>query len=683
MANEHPFQNLFETLGRLPLAHAESVNRHAYEILYDILSVPVEKTGRCILLRAPRAGHGKTHLLSRIQHHLGSSHEFIPLHASFGCQIDAATVIDDSLRRLVRPLPASGGLCVLDLVTRRLFSAALQPLVGSGEVPCQDREGALTALRTRPIETFDFHHPNAVTAHWARENFEVLGPRLSVELAQRCALPAREVSFWVETLFRFAATPVENPVRLRALADSVHAGSPADGVLMERLEALLGMLAQLMRVVLVADDLEGFSTDETAALRLAAFLGELRQSVERLDVILSLNQDIWQSAFVPRLSGGLADRLSEVVVELNPLTEDEMVALLESRVPGLGSRVLSRMDRDSAGTHARGLIRAAGVAWLRASAMDSQTPTPPAPAPPVPVAVPPPVAELPPVLPEPALPAPHAPITPEVPPVDEVLVPEPLVPQPPVFQAAVEPPPFVAAEPAVAEPAEPPIEAAAPVERAPDPTLAIAFLAASAKEEKPEVWPPADISPVEPDAPVVSTPEPKSPIQAAVEAALAQETGGGFQPAQVFKPSENNPFLASPEPQATPFTPPASPFSAFQPVQEAPAVEAFPPPPVVPAFQAAPEPPAPPAFQAAETPSPEPAFFPPSPPAFQAAPEPPPVFAPVTAEPPAPPFVPEPPATPAAAFQPVATEEGAKAPDTDRVDDLLRQFRERYGRGSM
>lgn len=372
MANEHPFQLLFETLGRQPAVHADPVNRRAYEVLFDILSVPVEKPGRCVLLRAPRAGHGKTHLLSRIQHQLGATHEFIPLQAAFGCQIDASTVIGDSLRRLLRPLPASGGLCMLDLVARRLFASALQPLVGSGEVPCQDREGALTALRTRPIETFDFHHPNAVTAHWTRENFEVLGQRLSVELAQRCDLPIREVAFWVDALFRFAATPIENPIRLRVLADAVHAGSPGAGVLTERLEALLGMLSLLMRVVLVADDLEGFSTDETAALRLAAFLGSLRQSVERLDVILSLNQDIWDSAFVPRLSDGLADRLSEVVVELSPLTEEEMVALLESRVPGLGAQVLSRVDRVAAGTHARGLIRAAGIAWLKASAMDSQ-----------------------------------------------------------------------------------------------------------------------------------------------------------------------------------------------------------------------------------------------------------------------------------------------------------------------
>jgi hypothetical protein len=167
-------------------------------------------------------------------------------------------------------------------------------------------------------------------------------------------------------LFRFSATAPDHPLRLRILSDSVHAGNPPEGVLMERLEALLGMLALLMRVVLVADELEGFSTDETAALRLAAFLGSLRHSVERLDVILSLNLDIWKSAFLPKLSDGLADRLSEVVVELEPLTEEEMVALLNSRAPGLGERILLRIDREQSGSHARGLIRAAGEAWSKA-----------------------------------------------------------------------------------------------------------------------------------------------------------------------------------------------------------------------------------------------------------------------------------------------------------------------------
>ncbi|NQW99827.1 hypothetical protein HQ447_04145, partial [bacterium] len=368
MAYEHPFQLIFETLGRLPEPHAETVNRQAFAILSEILHVPLEKPGRCVLLRAPRAGHGKTHLLSRIQHQLGASHEFIPLRAGFGCRIDAASVTDDTLRRLLRPPPASGGLTMLDLVTRRLFASALQPLVASGEVPSQDREEALAALRDRPVETFDFHHAHAVTAQWAKENFEALGQRLGLVLARNGGLPASGVAFWVEALFQFATADLESSRRVKVLMEILHAGGGRE---MERLEALLGLLTQLMRVVLVADDLEGFSTDEAAALRLAAFLGSLRQSVERLDVILSLNQDVWQNAFKPRLSGGLEDRLSEVVVELAPLSELEMEALLNSRVPGLGREVLGRLDLATSGGHARGLLRAAGMAWLKATAMDS------------------------------------------------------------------------------------------------------------------------------------------------------------------------------------------------------------------------------------------------------------------------------------------------------------------------
>lgn len=667
MANDHPFQILFETLGRLPAAHAESVNRHAYEILYDILSVPVEKPGRCILLRAPRAGHGKTHLLSRIQHHLGSSHEFIPLHAAFGCQIDASTVIDDALRRLLRPLPASGGLCVLDLVARRLFASALQPLVGSGEVPCQDREGALAALRTRPIETFDFHHPNAVTAHWARENFEVLGQRLSIELAQRCGLAVREVAFWVDVLFRFAATPVENPARLKALAEAVHVGAAADSVLMERLEALLGLLAQLMRVVLVADDLEGFSTDESAALKLAAFLGSLRQSVERLDVILSLNQDIWESAFIPRLSGGLADRLSEVVVELQPLNEDEMVALLESRVPGLGSRVLAKVDRAAAGTHARGLIRAAGLAWLRATAMD-KSPQPaaaPATAAVAGVFEAPPVAlELAPVfqaapLIEAAVSPPEVVVSPpEVLPVAPPATVAGVFETPPagldlapVFQAAppVEatfaPPEVAVAEAPAAVEVKPEAQPVStpPVERVPDPTLAIAFLAAEGhKTGSADSWPEPGFSavsevatPVGPanpgfaatatdaaaTAPAVAAEAPVLSAEAAPPIETAPPVAPVFEPAADFQPASFDAFRVEPENRTAPdFTALAEPATALPQVEPAGLPEQ--------------------AFQPVVEPAPQP--------------------------------------VPSA----VAPEE-VKVPDTDRVDDLLRQFRERYGRSSL
>jgi len=625
MANDHPFQSLFESFGRLPSSHSETVNQRAYEELLAALDVETEKQGRCILLRAPRAGHGKTHLLSRIQHQLGGgTHEFIPLHP-VGSRVGALSVTEDALNRMTRALPAAGGLTVLDLVIRRLFSYALQPLVISGEVPCQDREGALSALRNRPVETFDFHHPNAVTAHWARENFEVLGPRLSMELAQRCGLPVREVSFWVNAFFRYAATPVDHPGRAGVLGMEVAGEAISESVAMERLTSLLAMVSLLMRVVVVADDLEGFSADETAALGFAAFVGAIRHHAERVDVVISLNKDVWENAFTPRLSGGLADRLSEVLIELEPLTDEDIIALFESRAPGLGKEVFDRIDVSE--RHARGLIRAAGTAWVKAAHEKKE-------------------------------------------------------PQPEVAAAAAG---FaVAAEPQMAP---------APEEAAP-PEVAEQAPAAVAEQAPVNYFTPVVEEPVTfADAPEVEVTEPVSPP--------AQQWGGGsVYDAQVLQePAGSAPFSDQPSPDflnapapdflSAPnyFQPAAQPEPAWQTpayqsappafqvssphFQPAPPAEPVTPPPAYgsPVFEPVFEPVAPPA----------PVFEPVGQPSFEAAPpanfEP--VFQPVF-EPEAPPVSPHagfgPPPPPQTASQQPAVE------GDDRVDDLLKQFRERYGK---
>lgn len=611
MPTDHPFQQLFENFGKLPEAHSESVNRGAREEIKGWLGVPLEKPGHCILLKAPRAGHGKTHLLTRLQHELGGTHEFIPVHAISGSRIDAATVLDDTLRRLVRGLPAAGGLTVLDLVTRRLFSSSLQPLVRSGEVPCQDREGALTALRSRPIETFDFHHPSAVTAHWARENFELLGPRLALELSQRNGLSLREVSFWVDAMFRFAATPIDNPGRVRALAAVVFDSPTAEAAAHERLVALLGLLSSLLRVVLVADELEGFSSDETAALRFASFLGSLRQSVERADVILSVNQDVWESAFLPRLSGGLADRLSEITVELEPLDREGMIAVIESRSPGMGEKILKGIGTGATATHARGIIKEAAQAWDRDS-----TPEPAekpafgaADAPQeIPAFSPPPSETTAPKMDEPKPPAADVPVIPKPP--------EP---------APADAPTRFSPEAAIAAFKASPAAFESPVDSEPTPTV-------SALESQ---WPSPDASPPsEPAYSKFASPAPAEPSAPVTVEPVAEP------PAPAFS--------LPPEPEPEPF---ASSTSAFQP---------------------APEP----------EPEPEPEPFAAAPTAFQPAPEP----APVAPETESPfqideaavqafqaPAEPEPPAPAPPAESPVE-------PSTDRVDDLLRQFRERYGK---
>lgn len=362
MSKESPFSHLFQLFGRVPEKHVDSINKDAFEKMVSLLAAAPELLGRCILLRAPRAGYGKSHLLSRVQQQLGSTHEFILLQPADGYRVDAAAALNDVLAKITRSLPGGAGLTVLDLLARKIFALGLEPLVRSGEVPCQDRETALTALQNRPTETFDFHHPTAVTAHWARDHFEILGPRLVVEIAQILAAPLREVGFWVDVMFRYSVTPVDQPGRSGMLMAAVADAQAAS--MNDRLTTLLKMLSHQQRVVLVADELEGMSANEEAALRLAAFVTTLRHGADRVDIVISVNDDVWESAFVPRLSGGLQDRLSEAVVRLEPLTRDQAVALLQSRQADASASCLDALVQDGGPLYSRAVLRSAASTWV-------------------------------------------------------------------------------------------------------------------------------------------------------------------------------------------------------------------------------------------------------------------------------------------------------------------------------
>jgi len=469
MVEQLTVQPFFDVLGQACAPHAPGVNAAATTRMERVLKSPVDAPGRGILLRAPRAGFGKSHLLSYVQQRLGTTHEFLPIHPLEGSRVDASGAIEAALRRLTRPLPAGGGLTSLDLQARRLFSLALQPLVTSGEVPCQDREAALTALRQRPVETFDFHHSQAVTAHWTKENFEVLGPRLALELSRRTGTSLNESSFWLASLFRFAAATPEHPGRTGMIIQS--ATSEA-GV--ERFAALLAMLSLIGRVVIVADDLEGLHADRAAALRFASFLASVRQEAPRVDAIVSLNDDIWQSAFEPALSGGLQDRLGEVEVRLEPLDEQSLISLLEARTPGRAGALRHQLGLFPAEFYARRVLRKVAEMDEESGHLEAPAPAPapaavPAPAP-VPVAVASaavaaapqaPAAEPAPV-PAPVSEPPVAIATPAPPPAPV----EPVVERPAGFApvaapAAVEPPPVRPASSPFAEaaPASAPVPA--------------------------------------------------------------------------------------------------------------------------------------------------------------------------------------------------------------------------------
>jgi hypothetical protein len=363
MSAENPFQSRFQVLSQAPACHADLVNQHAYSAMRARLCVPVAHPGRCLMLRSPRAGYGKTHLLAQLQCQMGATHEFIAIDPVGGCQVDARTVAEGVFRRLSRVIPATGGVTVLDLVARRWLSLGLLPLLKSGEVPSHNLEDALAALQNRPIQTMDFHDPGAVTAHWTRDHFALLGPRMCAEIAQQASLPAADVAFWVDVLFRYATQPLGYPARGVVVNQAIRMVMEEGSGGLDRLGILLSLLCHLTRLVLVVDELEGLAGDQAAALRLASYISQLQQRVERIDVIVSVNRDVWEGTFAPRLGSGLRDRLEEVVIELEPMNEAAVMDLLEARSKGSAGALLAQSSDPSALRSAREWLLAACESW--------------------------------------------------------------------------------------------------------------------------------------------------------------------------------------------------------------------------------------------------------------------------------------------------------------------------------
>lgn len=359
----NPFGSTFESFGapRGPLV--ESVHQDQFENLSKLLD---SGDGQLMSLRAPRAGYGKTMLLSRLKQARQAGSLFVPIHLSDGRRVEGELILEEILTQMSEVLPAGGGLTRLDLHTRRLFAQGLIPMVHSGEVPCQDREAALASLLDRPTEAFDFHHEGAAIAQWSREHFSLLGPRLSAVLSKASGSSGRDVGYWADLFFNYAIRPPSDVARVSDLMDAVfgersrfHSGAG----FLEGLGSFLNLIMLVEPVVLILDEVEGLSSDSDAALRAACCLTSLWESAPRVSVILSVNDDVWNSAFVPRLPLGLRDRLEDIVIRLDSLSEEEAKALITVRAGDESVKIFDRVDFDVDALYPRGVLRQAREAW--------------------------------------------------------------------------------------------------------------------------------------------------------------------------------------------------------------------------------------------------------------------------------------------------------------------------------
>lgn len=301
------------------------MNRDVVQQVASALEDLSAKPGKpLLLLTAPRAGYGKTHLLGRVAAATGDQAVAMPLVFRSDTEVSWSGISFEAvevLRRLpgrYQEWPRLREACA------GIFATLVLRLIKSGKLPCANRDQAIRVLSADPTELFREGTPAKLIGDWLRKHFGQLRRPLA-DLARD--VPGSGVmDSWMDALFACAhhgsAASMDTVVQLAT-------GSREAFLLWLRLVALW------RPAVLFVDHLDGFYRIEKAGLRIATMLLELAGQ-DGVHVVLSLNQDVWQATFAHHLPSALEDRLTASQFLLRGLTAREANELVRLRMQGAG-----------------------------------------------------------------------------------------------------------------------------------------------------------------------------------------------------------------------------------------------------------------------------------------------------------------------------------------------------------
>jgi hypothetical protein len=341
-----------EVEGPLVLHHVaqDQLEELILQAAHEPVSAVRTSQGRVVLLRAPRAGYGKSHLLHRLRQGSAGDAMLVPVEFDPEEKITWKPILDQVLNALHQTF-SSEGITFLDHIARRTFATVNAGVIRAGKVPCEQPETAAAAVEQRYLELFDFSKTNQPVAVWFQAHFERLLPISSGLLHEETGLPAESCTLWLRALCGYAQGGAEgDPARLStlqwALKQPTAAASSApqsgmqflqappagDHFFKEKLGELCRLAASTQPLVIVLDHLDGFHGSTEKVLHLANFLNDWRRLSGRTRFILSVNQDLWTQTFLAALPSALEDRLTSAQITLGGISREAAEDLIQQRL---------------------------------------------------------------------------------------------------------------------------------------------------------------------------------------------------------------------------------------------------------------------------------------------------------------------------------------------------------------
>lgn len=310
--------------GPLAVGQGTSVDGLNEDVLDQLLeSVETRSGAPLMLLTAPRAGYGKTHLLGRVVEAAGAGVVMVPLAFRTGDLLNLTTVTRRGLEALSLAAGDSPNWSRLREACAALVAHLLHELIKEGLVPSANPDQALRVLSGPPGDVFNKEGPAHMIGDWLRKHSGGLRPILARRVARQIPVRAEVADAWLEAMLGQAFEGgAEGLAVMQDLAAADHqSGTPV----------WLRMLAIWRPVVLLVDHLDGYYRNPDAGVTIASLLMDLVDS-QGLHVLLSLNQDVWQATFGHHLPSALEDRLTASQVLLRGLREADAGALLRLRM---------------------------------------------------------------------------------------------------------------------------------------------------------------------------------------------------------------------------------------------------------------------------------------------------------------------------------------------------------------
>ena len=280
-----------------------------------------------LLLTAPRAGYGKTHLLGRLAAAANGQVVLVPLAFRLEDQIGISAVAVRGLESMARAETPREGWTKLREACAGVCAVLVRRLIENGTLPCANPEQAVRVLSGDPVEIFDEKGSARLIGDWVRRFEGQLRKPMTEQAMKRVpAIPAALES-WVDAMLNHA---IDGGMSRMAVLRALAADEANEGPV-----TWLRLLGLWRPVVLLVDHLDAYYRNPEAGLRIASLLLDMSE-MDGVHVVLSLNQDVWQATFGHHLPSAMEDRLTTAQMLLRGINESEATTLLRLRLQHAG-----------------------------------------------------------------------------------------------------------------------------------------------------------------------------------------------------------------------------------------------------------------------------------------------------------------------------------------------------------